>query len=186
MRIDLDKIMINGNRPGASNTSCGAADNRAASLFAAGCRIICRTVRRPLLRATQAAQCGMCLASVKGGRFVALILVLLSCQWTSVGNAQIKHMVPTQEPAVLNLNFCRPAYPPGAARRREQGSVKLEFTIGANGRLVGSRIVKSSGYRDLDQAALTALIHCAFKPAYRNDVPLQASFTMDYQWKLSQ
>lgn len=186
MRINLDKIVINGNRPCASDTSRGTADSRAVSLFAAGYGIICRTARRLLPRAMQPAQFGMCLASAQGGRLVACILVLLSCHWPSVGHAQIKHLVPTQEPAVLNLNFCRPAYPPGATRRREQGSVKLEFTIGANGRLVGSRIVKSSGYRDLDQAALTALIHCAFKPAYRNDVPLQASFTMDYQWKLPQ
>ena len=94
--------------------------------------------------------------------------------------------MPTQEPAIVNLNFCRPAYPRESMRRGEGGAVKLEFTIGVNGRLVGSRIVKSSGFRDLDMAALTALIHCTFKPAYRNEAPVQASFTMEYQWVLGQ
>lgn len=179
-------MIMNGNRIGVSDTLHEVAVNRAASLLAAGLGIICCTVQLLLPRLTRAARFVMRHASVKGGSFVACVLILLCCQWPSIGNAQIKHPVPTQEPAILNLNSCRPEYPPGSMRRHEQGVVKLEFTIGVSGRLVGSRIVKSSGYRDLDQAALTALIHCAFKPAYRNDVPLQASFTTDYQWKLSQ
>lgn len=87
------------------------------------------------------------------------------------------------EPAIVNLNFCRPAYPRDALLRSEQGVVKLEFTVGVKGRLVGSRILKSSGFRELDTAALTALMHCSFQPAYRNGVPVQASFTIDYTWK---
>lgn len=90
----------------------------------------------------------------------------------------------TEDAAILNLNFCRPTYSRDAMLRLEHGVVKLQFTVGANGRLVGSRIVKSSGFRDLDTAALTALIHCSFKPAYRNNLPVQASFTIDYEWKL--
>jgi TonB family protein len=85
-------------------------------------------------------------------------------------------------PAIVNLNFCRPAYPREALLRSERGVVKLEFTVGVKGKLVGSRIVKSSGFRELDTAALTALLHCSFRPAYRNGVPVQASFTIDYTW----
>jgi len=88
-------------------------------------------------------------------------------------------------PAIVNLNFCRPAYPRDALLRSEQGIVKLEFTVGVKGRLIGSRILKSSGFRELDTAALTALMHCSFKPAYRNGVPVQASFTIDYTWKFN-
>ena len=88
-----------------------------------------------------------------------------------------------QAPAIVNLSFCRPAYSREALLRSEQGVVKLEFTVGVKGRLVGSRIVKSSGFRDLDTAALTALMHCSFRPAYRNGMPVQASFTIEYEWK---
>ena len=86
-------------------------------------------------------------------------------------------------PAIVNLSFCRPSYPRQALLRSEQGLVKLEFTVGIRGKLVGSRIVKSSGFRDLDSAALNALVHCSFRPAYRNGVPVQASFVIDYTWK---
>jgi TonB family protein len=88
-------------------------------------------------------------------------------------------------PAIINLNFCKPAYPRDALLRSEQGVVKLEFTIGVKGRLIGSRIVKSSGFRELDTAALTALMHCSFQPAYRNGVPVQAAFTIDYTWSFN-
>jgi len=60
----------------------------------------------------------------------------------------------------------------------------MQFTVGVNGKLVGSAIVKSSGFRDLDQAALNALIRCRFKPAYRDGKPVQAAFLMEYRWEL--
>ena len=88
-------------------------------------------------------------------------------------------------PAIINLSFCRPVYPHEALLRLEHGIVSLEFTVGVKGKLIGSRIVKSSGFRDLDAAALTALLHCSFQPAYRNGVPIQASFTIDYSWQLN-
>ncbi|HEY8024273.1 MAG TPA: energy transducer TonB [Burkholderiaceae bacterium] len=86
--------------------------------------------------------------------------------------------------AILDVNQCRPVYPRAAMQRGEHGVVKMQFTIGANGKLVGSAIVKSSGFRDLDQAALNALIHCRFKPAYRNERPEQSAFVMEYRWDL--
>ncbi len=93
--------------------------------------------------------------------------------------------LPAQDPpAILESNQCRPVYPRDAVLRREQGVVKMQFTVGANGTLVGSAIVKSSGYRELDQAALQALIHCRFKPAYRGGTPVQAAFVMEYRWQL--
>lgn len=94
---------------------------------------------------------------------------------------------PAQDPpAILESNPCRPVYPHEAVKLREEGTVKLQFTVGANGTLVGSAIVKSSGYRDLDQAALQALIHCRFKPAYREGRPVQAAFVMEYRWQLKE
>jgi protein TonB len=86
--------------------------------------------------------------------------------------------------AILDTNQCRPVYPHEAMRRGEQGVVKLQFTVGANGKLVGSAVIKSSGFRELDQAALTALIRCRFKPAYRNNVAAQEAFVMEYRWEL--
>ena len=89
-----------------------------------------------------------------------------------------------QSAAILDTNQCRPTYPRSATLRREHGVVTMQFTVGANGKLVGSAVVKSSGFRDLDQAALNALIHCRFKPALSDGRPVQAAFVMEYRWKL--
>ena len=119
--------------------------------------------------------------------FCALRMVVCAALACSVsGNAQQQRAVVTQEPAIANLNACRPAYPQDAMRRGEQGVVSLQFTIGVTGRLIGSRVVTSSGFRDLDTAALIALAHCSFRPAFSKDKPIQASFTIAYRWSLAQ
>jgi protein TonB len=45
-------------------------------------------------------------------------------------------------------------YPPVSIARREQGSVEVAFTIDRRGRLISSRIARSSGFAALDNAAL--------------------------------
>ncbi len=103
------------------------------------------------------------------------------------GHVALGAPLPAQDPpAILESNQCRPIYPRDAVQRREEGVVKMQFTVGANGTLVGSAIVKSSGHRELDQAALQALIHCRFKPAYRNGAAVQAAFFMEYRWQLQE
>lgn len=46
-----------------------------------------------------------------------------------------------------------PIYPPDALRRQEQGTVSLRFSVGAKGNVSDVRILKSSGWRSLDQSA---------------------------------
>jgi protein TonB len=48
-------------------------------------------------------------------------------------------------------------YPKRAQRRNEQGVVKMIFTIGNDGKIVSQNIIKSSGSRILDGAAVNAL-----------------------------
>lgn len=114
-------------------------------------------------------------------RMVASLLMVIACC------GDVARAAPDsvgEHAAILDVNQCRPVYPRAAMQRGEHGVVKMQFTIGANGKLVGSAIVKSSGFRDLDQAALNALIHCRFKPAYRNERPVQSAFVMEYRWDL--
>jgi protein TonB len=115
-----------------------------------------------------------------------LAAVLPAAAIPPAGSGQVDHAAPTQEAAILNVNVCRPAYPRESMRRGEQGVVKMRFTVGVTGHLVGSSVVKSSGFKDLDRAALDALIHCSFRQAYRNGVPVQSTFTMEYKWVLAQ
>ncbi len=48
-------------------------------------------------------------------------------------------------------------YPHDAARRGIQGDLKIRFTIRKNGKLDDVEVIRTSGYRDLDEAAVQAL-----------------------------
>lgn len=83
------------------------------------------------------------------------------------------------------LDGCtKPAYPAQAARNGDSGTVTLALLVGVDGRVTGSRVERSSGFRDLDRAALSALSQCRFKPAMLGDVA-QAGWTqLAYVWSL--
>lgn len=83
------------------------------------------------------------------------------------------------------LDGCaKPAYPAQAARNGDSGTVTLALLVGVDGRVSGSRIEHSSGFRDLDRAALAALSLCTFRPAMQGDAA-QAGWTLiAYQWTL--
>lgn len=84
-------------------------------------------------------------------------------------------------------NSCaKPDYPVRAARNGETGTVSLALLVGADGKVSGSRIQKSSGSRELDRAAITALSLCTFKPATKGGVAEPAWGQIAYVWTLDQ
>ncbi len=88
--------------------------------------------------------------------------------------------------AVLaDANGCaKPDYPARAARNGETGTVTLALLVGADGRVASSRVQQSSGSRELDKAAVSALSMCKFKPAMAGGVPEQAWAQIAYVWTL--
>jgi protein TonB len=88
--------------------------------------------------------------------------------------------------AVLaDANGCaKPDYPVNAARNGDTGTVTLALMVGADGRVQGSRVQKSSGSRDLDRAAVNALSLCQFKPAMNNGVAEAGWAQIAYVWTL--
>lgn len=78
----------------------------------------------------------------------------------------------------------KPDYPKQAARNGDAGIVTLALLVGVDGRVTGARIEHSSGFRDLDRAALTALSLCTFKPAMQGDVAQAGWALIAYEWKL--
>lgn len=78
----------------------------------------------------------------------------------------------------------KPNYPAVSARNGDAGTVTLALLVGLDGRVTSSRIQKSSGFRELDRAAVTALSLCQFKPAMNNGVPEAGWGQIAYVWKL--
>ena len=89
-------------------------------------------------------------------------------------------------PAILNLNDCKPEYPRASLLAEESGTSRVQFVIGADGQLVSAGIAKSSGFRNLDKAAVNALSRCKFRPAYQDGKAIQSSFTVDYVWNVGE
>jgi protein TonB len=86
---------------------------------------------------------------------------------------------------MLQPPLCRiPAYPRASLRNEETGVTVLRFTVKATGHLERVHIVRTSGFRDLDQAALDAFSRCLFVPAAINGKPIETTNTIQYVWTL--
>lgn len=65
-----------------------------------------------------------------------------------------------------------PVYPRLSRERGEQGPVVLETEVLASGRCGSIRVLRSSGYRRLDEAATSAIAQWRFEPARRAGQPV--------------
>jgi protein TonB len=86
---------------------------------------------------------------------------------------------------VVNAASCdKPEYPPAARRANETGTVLLNFLIDVNGKVLESKIERSSGSRRLDEAARQGLELCNFRPATVDGRPQRAWARIEYVWRL--
>ena len=77
----------------------------------------------------------------------------------------------------------KPEYPRASLVNEEQGTVFLSLQIAVDGKVTDSKIDKSSGFKNLDKAAMK-LAQCKFKPLLKDGKPEQAWAKFEYQWKL--
>ena len=102
---------------------------------------------------------------------------------TAVTNVKPPEDVRT--PAVVDANTCeKPAYPPASLRANETGIVRLSFLIDTDGRVLDSKVDRSSGFRRLDEAARAGLGLCKFRPATLNGRPERTWGRIEYEWKI--
>jgi protein TonB len=88
-------------------------------------------------------------------------------------------------PPVVQAASCdKPEYPPAARRANETGTVLLSFLIDVTGKVVESKVERSSGSRRLDEAARSGLELCKFRPATVDGKPARAWARIEYVWTL--
>lgn len=88
--------------------------------------------------------------------------------------------------AVIDASACaKPDYPKNALRNGDTGTVTLALLVGVDGKVVESKVDKSSGFRELDRAAQVGLGLCKFKPGSVDGVPQQLWTRMQYVWSLN-
>jgi periplasmic protein TonB len=87
-------------------------------------------------------------------------------------------------PASFNPATCKAEYPKASLMNEEQGTVSMSFLVSADGTVMDSKLEMTSGFKNLDKAALKSLAACKFKPGTKDGAPAQTWAKVDYAWKL--
>ena len=78
----------------------------------------------------------------------------------------------------------KPDYPKGARQRGEQGDVVLEIRVTAEGTVDDVKVATSSGFAELDEAAVKAARAAKFSPARSGHDPVASTARLKLQFKL--
>ena len=78
----------------------------------------------------------------------------------------------------------RPVYPKGSQRRGEQGVVELEIDVESDGTVVAVSVMRSSGFPDLDEAAVKAMRRAVFRPARAGSEAVRSTVRQKLEFRL--
>jgi periplasmic protein TonB len=78
----------------------------------------------------------------------------------------------------------KPPYPAESQELEEEGTVTLGITTDTDGQVVEIKIIKSSGFSRLDDAAKQAFGRCEFNPGTVDGVPEKTTATVQYEFRL--
>jgi protein TonB len=82
------------------------------------------------------------------------------------------------------LRQVQPNYPVDAARKRQEGWVELEFTVGADGRVSDVSVIRAQPARVFDREAVRAMQQWTFEPALRGGQPVESRGRRRIQFQL--
>lgn len=89
--------------------------------------------------------------------------------------------VAATEPAVIRGPI---EYPSSAVSAGEEGTVQVVVEVGVDGKAGDAKIYQSSGYRDLDAAALRSIAGWSFAPAMKDGKPMAQEVIVPVRFKL--
>jgi protein TonB len=87
-------------------------------------------------------------------------------------------------PAAFDPSKCKVEYPKASLMNEEQGTTSMSFLVNTDGSVADSKLEHSSGFKNLDKAALKGIAACKFKPGTKDGAPAQTWTKIDYAWKL--
>jgi protein TonB len=88
-------------------------------------------------------------------------------------------------PAAFDAKSCKAEYPKASLMNEEEGVVSMAFLVSAEGKVLESKLDKTSGFKSLDKAAINAISACKFKPGSKDGRPDTTWTKVEYNWKLS-
>lgn len=117
-----------------------------------------------------------------------LIVLGLTSLFSSLAVAaagEINESLRQDTPARIDSTSCQgPTWPDEARRFELEGNVVVGFAVRQDGKVVDSRIIKSSGFKVLDEATVSGMINCTFIPARKNGDLVNSILKVNYTWKL--
>ncbi|SDE88374.1 protein TonB [Massilia sp. PDC64] len=116
-----------------------------------------------------------------------IIRTTLQCLSLAFACAASAHAAPQgTSTAKLDFDSCeKPQYPHADVQAAHEGTVTLHFLVDGTGRVKDSKVLKSSGFATLDEAARAALAQCSFQPALKNGKAVQQWTKVQYVWSLN-
>ena len=87
-------------------------------------------------------------------------------------------------PASFDPSKCKVEYPKASLMNEEQGTTSMSFLVAPDGAVVDAKLEKTSGFKNLDKAAIKSISACKFKPGSKDGAPAQTWTKVDYAWKL--
>ena len=82
------------------------------------------------------------------------------------------------------LNRIAPVYPRVARRKGHEGSVTVEVNVAEDGGIVRAEVVASSGFPELDAAAVSAVRTARFAPATEDGVRVRGLLRLTFDFRL--
>ncbi|MBR5999803.1 MAG: energy transducer TonB [Oxalobacter sp.] len=104
---------------------------------------------------------------------------------TGSGAGQGAGVVKVAISALRYRNAVKPYYPEESIERRETGAVYVRVVVGTDGAVKNAGVEKSSGFRRLDNAALTAAKRSTFYPYMSGGAPVAVMASIPYHFNLA-
>ena len=84
----------------------------------------------------------------------------------------------------IALNRIVPVYPRSARRKGHEGVVTVAISVAEDGVVAHAEVVSSSGYKELDDAALSAVRSARFVPATSDGVRVRGELRLTFDFRL--
>lgn len=101
--------------------------------------------------------------------------------WFVVASFAAHATVGTTAPSVIHGPV---QYPASAVSAGEEGTVLVTAGVDTSGKAVGAKISRSSGYRDLDAAALQSIARWSFSPGTKDGTPMAQQVVVPIRFQL--
>lgn len=116
--------------------------------------------------------------------FLAAPGIAMALLMAQHANAVSSPYEPFPMPPVV-LTRQAPVYPPQAIKQRHQGTVMLMTLVGVDGKPRDIKVQKSSGFAELDQAAVDAVWKWTFRPEIKAGVNTEGYLQTPVKFDLS-